>query len=282
MRTYRLEPAIGQRYVHRQLGAQDTLWVITAISPPSFITESIKIKFSEELTQRVFYLSVPQFAHQILDGNLRSQQMPDPSLDDAPIALTDLLMRMSSGQLERFKMRVDYVQTIERANVGISFKSPAFVQLIKSHHMDRMHAWHLRKVGMTEQVSLTVEAKAPSATSVYRWCLRYRNSCGDLRVLAQEALATRTRSKRKPQEWEVLNAFLINQKSAIGTQSVSRLTDDFNRLMRRTDPLHTGDLIDDLLLKAKEKVQQNKSARSGKSSMRKKSKRSAESIPSRL
>ena len=269
MMTQRFEPAIGQRFVHRLSGVSDKVWVITAICSPTLLQESCELIFTEEVSHRVIRHTPIHVAQMTLEGKLYQQHLISDVVESKPVALTDLIMKMSDGQRQRFKMRVSYVQVLEKHSVGFSVKSKAFCELIFSHHENRLLAHKAMQEAKPDRRPTWIEPKPPSPTSVYRWYLRYRKSGNDMRVLAQEAIATRTRSARKPKEQELLAAFLTNRMSVIGTQSVAALTHDFNRLLEQTDPLRFDELIENLYIDGVNKAKQNQAAKRGKSSLRK-------------
>lgn len=277
MRTYRFDPAIGQRYVHRQAGVADSIWVLTAIPRPQTIADPVLLTFTEELTQRVFRRSTAHLGQEILEGRLTSEHHRPPSLvDSGPLALTHLVASMSRSQLRHYKMQVSYVLALDRANIGQSHKSPDFGRLIAAAYSLRLAAWKLKAAETPGANIEPIEPKAPAPTSVYRWFLRYRKAGNDLRVLAHSALVTRTRSARKPKDKELLAAFLAGRLASLELVSIKTLTDEFNQLLAKSNPLHTDELIESLYAKAIATASANKRARSGnKTSMSSKRRKSA-------
>lgn len=274
MQTCRFNPAIGHRYLRRLQGAADQFWVITAITKPHIGASGVLITFTEEITQRVIIQSLPQVANESMNGHLICHQAISDTAVLPPMALGDLIAKMSLGQLHRFKMRSSYVLSINRAGVGLSHKSQDFVDVINTHHQKRLVSWQARLASLSDgELIENIETTAPAATSVYRWCLLYRKSGDDMRVLAHEAFATRTRLSRKPQVIELLKPFLYSEMAAIGTTSIARLTDDFNQILKRADVLHHDQLIDELVHKTLVRTKQNQSAKKSKKSMKENKKR---------
>ena len=242
MRTARFEPSIGQRYLQRQDGAADRILVLTSISSPRTINESVQLSFAAEISGGTTEYSPPLLAQSLIEGKLVLQES-NAATDrekSAPVALSDLVYGMSDAQRRRFTMRCSYVQMLEKSTTACSPKSKEFPVLISLHHGNRVDAARLRFAGGRADDGCEVEESKPAPTSVYRWYLRYRKSGNDLRVLAQEVFAIRTRKSRKPRERELLDAFLHARAAEIVRHPISALTEDFNRLLARTDPLHTG------------------------------------------
>lgn len=278
MQTFRFNPAIGQRYVHRQEGTEDRIWTLSEIPTPLTIALPVRLTFIEELTQRVFHRSTAHLAQDILDGHLRDQQVSPQQRDGrGPIALSNLLATMKPNQLRTYKTRVSYVLALDRAGVGQSYKSLEFVRVIEALHLQRMEAWMAQAAENPGKSIEPIESKAPAPTTVYRWFLRYRKAGYDLHVLALSVLVTRTRKPRKPKEKALLAAFLASRMAFVERETVKQMTADFNRLVAKTDPLHIDALIDQLHAQAVETAQANKRARSGKTSMSSK-RRQAESV----
>lgn len=275
MRTFKFNPAIGLRYVHRQSGTSDTIWTLTAMAAPLTMADPVTWTLTEELTQKVFRRSPARLAQDILEGNLREvQALTQSNADAAPVALNELLATMSRKQLNNFKMKASYVLTLARANVGLSHKSPEFVSIIKNLHAARMNAWTSQVAENPGQAPTTsIEAKAPAPTSVYRWYLRYRKAGDDLKVLALSYLATRTRTSRKPKQRALLSAFMASRMALVERDSVAKMTVDFNRLVQETDVLKTDALIEQLYAQANATAHANKVAKSGKTSMSSKHRR---------
>lgn len=275
MRTFRLNPSIGLRYVHRQSGIADTIWTLTSMTAPLTMAEPVNWLFTEELTQNVFRRGTANLAQDILEGNLREvQALAQSNCDAAPVALNSLLATMSREQLNVFKMRASYVLALARANVGQSHKSLQFVSVIENLHTARMNAWTSQVAENPGQVATaSIEAKAPAPTSVYRWYLRYRKAGNDLQVLALSYLATRTRTPRKPEEKALLAAYMASRMAFVERDSVAKMTTDFNRLVQETDVLKTDVLIEQLYAQANATAHANQVAKSGKTSMSSKHRR---------
>lgn len=282
MRTHRFEPAIGQRFTHHQEGRSKTIWVITAIPQPLTIADPVLLTFTEELTQRVFHRSTTHLAQEILEGRLvaEKREFASPGNQGA-LALTNLLAVMSRSQLSNYKMKVNYVLALDRANMGQSHKSPDFCRLVETAYSLRLASWQVKVQANKGSTIEAIESRAPAPTSVYRWFLRYRKAGNDLSVLAQSTLATRTRISRKPKEKEVLAAFLSSRLALVERTSIKTLTDEFNQLMAASDPLHTDELIERLYRDACETAGANKRARNGnKTSMSSKRRRSSSGMAS--
>jgi hypothetical protein len=263
------------RYVHRQSGTADTIWTLTSMTAPLTMAEPVHWTFTEELTQKVFRRSTANLAQDILEGNMREVQMlAQSNADTAPVALNSLLATMSRKQVNDFKMKASYVLALARANVGQSHKSLEFVNVIENLHAARMNAWESQVVENPGQATtVTIEAKAPAPTSVYRWYLRYRKAGDDLQVLALSNLATRTRTPRKPEQKALLAAFMASRMAFVERDSVAKMTVDFNRLVQDTNVHNTDVLIEQLYAQANATAYANKVAKSGKTSMSSKHRR---------
>lgn len=277
MRTYRLDLAIGQRFARRESGVAESIWVLTATPRPQTIIDSVLLTFTEELTQRTFRRSATHVAQEILEGRLISEQyVPTLPTESVTVALTNLLAGMNRTQLRNFQMQVSYVLALDRAKLGLSHKSREFVRLIEVAHLLRITAWKSKAQENPGRAIEPVESKAPAPTTVYRWFLRYRKAGNDLCVLAHSAQVNRTRSPRKPKEKELLMSFLASRMASVETVSTKTLTEDFNRLLATSDPLHMDELIESLHAKAIENAAANKRARTGgKTSMSSKRRKAA-------
>jgi hypothetical protein len=265
VRLHQLSIAIGQRFVHRQVGRPDSVWTVTRIEPPLTLTKQEKVELTEDITNTRFERTYPALAQALVDGVLRAT---DPSTKGASdnqtsvatstSALSNLLAEMSPKQLVRFKSRAAYVQLMYRGEAGYSHKSETFKLRVRAIFLARRDAWANLKVrNEKEALDNPIEACQPSPYSVYRWCLCVRKAHGDLSVLAKEVLGTKTRRPRKPKVRELMDAFLANRKAEIASTSVASLTSDFNRLLQTTNPLHFDKVIDDLRRDQEKKAELN-------------------------
>jgi hypothetical protein len=204
--------------------------VLTSISRPRTINESPQLNFTAELSGATTEYSPPLSAQNLMEGKLLLQggKAATDRERSAPVALSDLVYRMSDVQRRRFTMRCSYVQMLEKSTTACSPKAEDFRALISLHHSCRLDAAKLRLARGGADDECKAEESKPAPTSVYRWYLRYRKAGNDIRVLAQEVLAIRTRKSRKPREQELLVAFLHSRAAEIARHPISALTEDFN------------------------------------------------------
>lgn len=212
--------------------------------------------------------TLPHCADEIMKGVwLPASSKPTEALTPV-VALNDLIAGMTAAGLLQFTTRSAYVLMLQRSGVGISHKSAEFGLAIAAFYQLRLREWKKLASDNPGTELPAMETHAPAPTSVYRWFLAYRKAGNDLRVLAQSELAVRKRSPRKPQELEVLQAFLEARTAVIGKQSVSALTEEFNQLLASTSPLHLNQLIEKLRAQARATAAQNKKTKASPSSMK--------------
>ena len=268
MRTFEFAPAIGQRYTRFQQGLADSVWTISSISRPISVADSTSVTFTEEVAGTWVRRTLPHCADEIMTG-LWLPASARPTVAVTPVvALNDLIAGMSEAGLLQFTTRSAYVLMLQRSSVGTSHKSSEFGLAISAFYQLRLQEWRKLASDNPGTELPAMETHAPAPTSVYRWFLAYRKAGNDLRVLAQSELAVRKRKPRKPQEREVLQAFLEARTAVIGTHSVISLTDEFNQLLASTSPLHLNQLIEKLRTQARATAAQNKKTKATPSSMK--------------
>jgi hypothetical protein len=269
MRTFLFQPGLGQRYLRRQPGVPDAMFVLSGFSRPKSIEDEPLVTLSEELGSTSLSRTPQQLASDILAGVLYPQDRGFATDATRPFALSELIVGMSRTALRDYKTRVAYVLHIARGQFGKSHKSKAFQEAISNLYEQRMARWLMKAASSPDDPPPPMESHAPAPTSVYRWFLNYRTAGNDLRILARAEETNRTRSARKPKEKELALAFLTSRMAEIGTTPITTLTDEFNRFVIDKDPSRVDELIEQLRQDADRKAKLNKYAARNRGTRRK-------------
>lgn len=236
MARHRFEPILGQRYVRNRPALPPDVCFICEVIVPNTLIETERFVLSVELaTERLTYTR-PELASHILSGYLKP---PDETILPVyrGLSLSELLVNSTEEQRRRFKMRVTYVFALERADVGQSWKSPDFCDLVQATYHGRQESY-LAEIASGAKDVPPIEPKPPSPHSAYRWLRAYRSSACDLRALASELIVIRKRQPRRGREQRLLDAFLAHKKAFTGNSTIAQLTLDFNEHISRLDPRH--------------------------------------------
>lgn len=262
MARHRFQPTLGQRYVRNRPALPPDVCFISEVIAPNAVSESERFVLSVELSTEKLIYTRPALASHILSGFLRP---PDETVlpEFRGLSLSDLLTNTTEEQRRRFKMRVAYVFTIDRADVGYSWKSRDFCDLVEETYLSRLKS-RLAEVASGAEDVQPIEAKPPSAHSVYRWLRAYRASACDLRALATEMLVVRKRKPRRGPEQKLLDAFLAHRKAFTGKSTIAQLTLDFNSHIKSLDPRNIDYEVERLYAEAERVASANATLRKKK------------------
>lgn len=277
MQLVRFCPSLGQRYVVFSEGGPSETEVVTQLIPALTVFEapSLELRSEQRLSRRkITYVAL---AAAIAAGTMRPSDAAAAEASTSSVSLQDLVARMSEGQRWAFTDRVAYVLAVEGANVGLSWKSKDFRTTVLATFTARQAAG--LKALLSNSKARPVPEKPPSAFSVDRWFRLYRARGRDLRVLAQEVLATHFRRERRPDEKRLLRAFLLARTAEIGVTPSSQLTRDFNLFARSVAPDAIDKTIDDLHQQALRAAERNATIRKAKGSMHKKPRPASKALP---
>ncbi len=248
MARHIFEPALGLRYERHRPGLPNDMCFISEIIAPRTLRDPERFVLSVELTTEKLTYTRPQLAALIVSGSLRPPEgtvMPTYR----GLSLSELLAKSTQEQRRRFKMRVAYVFALERANVGLSWKSRDFCEMVRATFIARKESY-LAEVAVRGRGVPAIETEPPSPHSAYRWLRMYRAAACDLRALAAELLVLRKRQPRRGPELRLLDAFLEYRRSFTGKSTIAQLTIDFNEYISSLDVRHIDREIERLYAEA--------------------------------